>query len=78
MSSWARDASTSTARPVVVGILNRTRDSFRDGGAYHGLDRLLARAERLVGDAGGTVLPDGGAPAGARAATGSGGELAMR
>jgi dihydropteroate synthase len=27
---------------VVVGALNRTRDSFFDRGAFYGLDRLLA------------------------------------
>jgi dihydropteroate synthase len=50
-------------RPVVVGILNRTRDSFHDGDAYFRLDRLLGRAERLVTD-GADVLEVGARPGG--------------
>ncbi len=52
-----------TERPVVVGVLNRTRDSFFDRGAYYGLDRLLARAEQLVAD-GADVLEVGARPGG--------------
>jgi dihydropteroate synthase len=50
-------------RPVVVGILNRTRDSFFDRGAHYELDRLLARAEQLVAD-GADVLEVGARPGG--------------
>jgi dihydropteroate synthase len=50
-------------RPVVVGVLNRTRDSFHDGGAFYGLDRLLAQAERLAAD-GADVLEVGARPGG--------------
>ncbi|MGY1708770.1 dihydropteroate synthase [Geodermatophilus sp. SYSU D00758] len=50
-------------RPVVVGILNRTRDSFSDRGAHFRLDRLLARADRLVAD-GADVLEVGARPGG--------------
>ena len=39
-----------TDRPLVMGILNRTRDSFYDGGQCFALDDLLRRAERLVAD----------------------------
>jgi dihydropteroate synthase len=35
-------------RPLVIGILNRTRDSFYDGGAHFELDAFLRHAERLV------------------------------
>ena len=49
--------------PVVVGILNRTRDSFSDRGAYYDLDRLLAHAEHLVTD-GADVLEVGARPGG--------------
>ncbi|WP_100501184.1 dihydropteroate synthase [Geodermatophilus chilensis] len=52
-----------TERPVVVGVLNRTRDSFFDRGAYYELDRLLARAEQLVAD-GADVLEVGVRPGG--------------
>ena len=50
-------------RPVVVGILNRTRDSFSDRGAHFALDRLLARAEQLAHD-GADVLEVGARPGG--------------
>jgi dihydropteroate synthase len=50
-------------RPVVVGILNRTRDSFFDRGAHYSLDRLLERAEQLVAD-GADVLEVGARPGG--------------
>jgi dihydropteroate synthase len=50
-------------RPVVVGILNRTRDSFHDRGAHYELDRLLSHAEQLVTD-GADVLEVGARPGG--------------
>ncbi len=52
-----------TNRAVVVGILNRTRDSFYDGDRYFSLDALLDRAERLVTD-GADVLEVGARPGG--------------
>lgn len=52
-----------TTRALVVGILNRTRDSFYDAGAYYALDDLLRRAERLV-DGGADVLEVGARAAG--------------
>lgn len=51
------------ARPVVMGVLNRTTDSFYDKGAYFDLDALLRRAETLVGD--GADVLDVGARSGA-------------
>src|SRR5919201_3953620 len=48
-------------RVLVMGILNRTTDSFYDGGAWFRLDDLLRRAERLVAD--GADLLDVGARA---------------
>ncbi len=50
-------------RSVVVGILNRTPDSFYDAGRYFGFDAFLAKAETLVGD-GADVLDVGGVKAG--------------
>jgi dihydropteroate synthase len=50
-------------RPVVVGILNRTKDSFFDRGAHFELDPLMARAEQLVAD-GADVLEVGARPGG--------------
>ncbi len=52
-----------THRPLVMGILNRTPDSFFDKGATFGLDALLARAEGLVVD-GADLLDVGGVKAG--------------
>jgi dihydropteroate synthase len=46
-------------RPIVVGILNVTPDSFSDGGRFAGVDAALARAEELVG-AGASILDIGG------------------
>ena len=39
-----------THRAVVMGILNRTPDSFYDQGAYYDFDAFLAKAEQLVTD----------------------------
>jgi dihydropteroate synthase len=50
-------------RALVMGILNRTPDSFFDRGATFGLDALLERAERLVAE-GADVLDVGGVKAG--------------
>lgn len=50
-------------RALVMGILNRTPDSFYDNGATFGLDALLRRAEALV-SAGADILDVGGVKAG--------------
>lgn len=52
-----------TWRAVVMGILNRTPDSFFDQGATFDLDALLRRAEQLVAD-GADLLDVGGVKAG--------------
>ena len=52
-----------TARTLVMGILNRTPDSFYDRGATYALDALLHRAEELVRD-GADILDVGGVKAG--------------
>lgn len=46
-------------RPVVVGILNVTPDSFSDGGRYLSPDAAISRAEEMVGE-GADVLDIGG------------------
>ena len=38
------------AKPVLMGILNLTPDSFSDGGRYFNLDAAVAQALRLVAD----------------------------
>ncbi|MHB8680530.1 MAG: dihydropteroate synthase [Acidimicrobiales bacterium] len=50
-------------RALVMGILNRTPDSFYDRGATFELDRLLVRAEQLVAE-GADLLDVGGVKAG--------------
>ncbi|HEY2213558.1 MAG TPA: dihydropteroate synthase [Acidimicrobiales bacterium] len=52
-----------TDRALVMGILNRTPDSFYDKGATYALDALYARAEALVND-GADLLDIGGVKAG--------------
>ncbi|MHB8733429.1 MAG: dihydropteroate synthase [bacterium] len=38
------------ARPLIVGVLNATPDSFYDQGRYYDRDRALARADELVAE----------------------------
>ncbi len=52
-----------TYRSVIMGILNRTPDSFYDQGDYFAFDKFLARAELLVTD-GADLLDVGGVKAG--------------
>jgi dihydropteroate synthase len=52
-----------TTRSLVMGILNRTPDSFYDRGATFALDDLLTRAEALVTE-GADILDVGGVKAG--------------
>lgn len=52
-----------THRALVMGILNRTPDSFYDAGQYWDFDDFLVKAERLVGH-GADLLDVGGVKAG--------------
>jgi dihydropteroate synthase len=52
-----------THRAIVMGILNRTPDSFYDQGAYYEFDAFLRKAEQLVDD-GADFLDVGGVKAG--------------
>jgi dihydropteroate synthase len=52
-----------TTRPLVMGILNRTPDSFYDRGDYWDLNVFYGRAEQLVA-AGADLLDIGGVKAG--------------
>lgn len=52
-----------TYRALVMGILNRTPDSFYDQGSYYDFDAFLRRAESLVA-AGADLLDVGGVKAG--------------
>jgi dihydropteroate synthase len=52
-----------STRPLVMGILNRTPDSFYDRGITFSLDALVERADQLAAD-GADVLDIGGVKAG--------------
>jgi dihydropteroate synthase len=52
-----------STRTLVMGILNRTPDSFYDAGVTFGLDALVARADELVAE-GADLLDIGGVKAG--------------
>jgi dihydropteroate synthase len=52
-----------TTRALVMGILNRTTDSFFDQGRFFALDKMLALAEQHVAD-GADLLDVGGVKAG--------------
>jgi dihydropteroate synthase len=52
-----------TTRALVMGILNRTTDSFYDKGAFFEMDVFLRRAEQLVAE-GADILDVGGVKAG--------------
>ncbi|MBV2129524.1 dihydropteroate synthase [Arsukibacterium indicum] len=54
-----RQRQLDLSRPVVMGILNITPDSFSDGGQHNTVDAALYQAEQMLAD-GATVLDIGG------------------
>ena len=59
-SPWrVRGRMLSTERPLVMGIINATPDSFSDGGLLQTMDAAVARAETLVAE-GADILDVGG------------------
>jgi dihydropteroate synthase len=54
-----RNRTISLARPVVMGILNVTPDSFSDGDRYSTLAAATARAEQMAGE-GAAIIDVGG------------------
>jgi dihydropteroate synthase len=54
-----RNRTIDLARPVVMGILNVTPDSFSDGGRYAGVDAALERARQIVAE-GAAIIDVGG------------------
>ena len=46
-------------KPLVMGIINATPDSFSDGGKFFSVDYALRQAEKLV-DEGADILDIGG------------------
>jgi len=58
--SWrVRGAAVPLSRPVVVGIVNVTPDSFSDGGRFFSAEDAVAHAKRLVAE-GADMLDVGG------------------
>lgn len=54
-----RQRSLDLSRPVVMGILNLTPDSFSDGGRYNRYDAALRQAEQMLTD-GAVIIDIGG------------------
>jgi dihydropteroate synthase len=54
-----RERTIDLTRPLVMGILNVTPDSFSDGGRYADLEPAIARAERIVAE-GARIIDIGG------------------
>jgi dihydropteroate synthase len=50
-----RNRTLDLTRPIVMGILNVTPDSFSDGGRYAGLDAALERARVMVAEGAGII-----------------------
>jgi len=59
-----RDKVFDRTTPLVMGIVNRTPDSFYDHGATWDQDRALARVDQLISD-GADIIDIGGVKAGA-------------
>lgn len=59
LSARGLELELSAARPLMMGILNVTPDSFFDGGQHHTLEQALGQARRLVAE-GAAVLDIGG------------------
>jgi dihydropteroate synthase len=51
--------SLDLGRPVVMGVLNVTPDSFSDGGRFHDVQAAIAHAERMAAD-GAAIIDVGG------------------
>ncbi|HSZ07265.1 MAG TPA: dihydropteroate synthase [Steroidobacteraceae bacterium] len=54
-----RHRTIDLTRPVVMGILNVTPDSFSDGGRFAGVEAALARAREMVAE-GAAIIDVGG------------------
>ena len=51
--------SQTATKPLLMGVLNVTPDSFSDGGLHHDLDAAVARAREMV-DLGADIIDVGG------------------
>src|SRR5690606_11282280 len=60
LSMWKTATHTiDISRPLVMGILNVTPDSFSDGGEFFSVDAAVRRAERMIGE-GADIIDIGG------------------
>jgi dihydropteroate synthase len=59
MQWCCRNRTIDLTRPVIMGILNVTPDSFSDGGRYAGAEAALGRARELVAE-GAAIIDVGG------------------
>jgi dihydropteroate synthase len=59
MQWHCRHRTIDLSRPVVMGILNVTPDSFSDGGRYASVDAALARASEIAAE-GAAIIDVGG------------------
>lgn len=59
MSILRQITDASTCRPLIMGVVNVTPDSFSDGGLYHSTDRAIAYAKLLI-EEGADILDIGG------------------
>jgi len=60
MSRWVvRGRELSLSRPLVMGILNTTPDSFSDGGRYYPTEAAVARASEMLAE-GADIIDVGG------------------
>lgn len=53
------DSTTFIEKPMIMGILNTTSDSFFDGGKYHTIETALRRCEQMMTD-GADIIDIGG------------------
>lgn len=44
------DLRSTQSKPLVMGILNATPDSFSDGGRYQSIDLAISHAEQMIAD----------------------------
>lgn len=54
-----KKSTLDLSKPVVMGVLNVTPDSFSDGGRYLDIDAAIARARAMVGE-GAAIIDVGG------------------
>jgi dihydropteroate synthase len=59
MQWQCRHRTIDLARPVVMGVLNVTPDSFSDGGRYSAVEAAVARAAQMVAE-GAAIIDVGG------------------